>query len=85
MGYMVSRDDGWRMPDWLWERIESLLPPRPFHPLGCHRPRVPDRDAMEAILTRRGDGALLLRTRSELAYSRRGRAARARRRRANRL
>ncbi|MGI8428368.1 MAG: IS5 family transposase, partial [Solirubrobacteraceae bacterium] len=27
-----------------------LLPPAPFHPLGCHRPRVPDRDAMDAIL-----------------------------------
>ena len=50
MGYMVSRDDGWRMPDWLWERIEPLLPPPPFHPLGCHAPRVPDRDAMDAIL-----------------------------------
>jgi transposase len=31
-------------------RIEPLLPPRPRHPLGCHRPRVPDRDAMDAIL-----------------------------------
>jgi putative transposase len=50
MGYMVSRDDGWRMPDWLWERIEPLLPERPSHPLGCHNPRVPDRDAMDAIL-----------------------------------
>jgi transposase len=50
MGYMVSRDDGWRMPDWLWERIEPLLPPRPLHPLGCHRSRVSDRDAMDAIL-----------------------------------
>ena len=50
MGYMVSRDDGWRMPDWLWERIEPLLPSPPFHPLGCHNPRVPDRDAMDAIL-----------------------------------
>src|SRR5664279_1505758 len=50
MGYMVSRDDGWRMPDWLWERIEPLLPPPPFHPLGTHRARVPDRDAMDAIL-----------------------------------
>jgi putative transposase len=50
MGYMVSRDDGWRMPDWLWERIEPLLPERPGHPLGCHNPRVPDRDAMDAIL-----------------------------------
>jgi putative transposase len=50
MGYMVSKDDGWRMPDWLWERIMPLLPAPPFHPLGCHAPRVPDRDAMEAIL-----------------------------------
>src|ERR1019366_1592666 len=50
MGYMVSRDDGWRMPDWLWERIEPLLPEPPSHPLGCHNPRVPDRNAMEAIL-----------------------------------
>jgi transposase len=50
MGYMISRDDGWRMPDWLWEKIEPLLPAPPFHPLGCHNPRVPDRNAMEAIL-----------------------------------
>jgi transposase len=47
---LVNRDDGWRIPDWLWERIEPLLPPRPEHPLGCHNPRVPDRDAMNAIL-----------------------------------
>lgn len=47
---LVSRDDGWRIPDWLWERLESLLPPRPAHPLGCHNPRVPDRQAMNAIL-----------------------------------
>jgi transposase len=47
---LVCRDDGWRMPDWLWEQVEPLLPPRPFHPLGTHRPRVPDRDAMDAIL-----------------------------------
>jgi putative transposase len=50
MGYLVSRDDGWRLPDWLWERIEPLLPPLPFHPLGCCAPRVPDRSAMDAIL-----------------------------------
>ena len=49
MGYMVSRDDGWRIPDWLWDEIEPLLPPPPPHPLGCHRPRVPNRDAMNAI------------------------------------
>ena len=34
---LVDRDDGWRMPDWLWERIEPLLPPAPEHPLGTHR------------------------------------------------
>ncbi len=50
MGYMISRDDGWRMPDWLWEKVEPLLPAAPLHPLGCHNPRVPDRNAMEAIL-----------------------------------
>jgi putative transposase len=47
---LVSADDGWRLPSWLWERIELLLPARPAHPLGCHRPRVSDRDAMDAIL-----------------------------------
>jgi putative transposase len=47
---LVDRDDGWRMPDWLWARVESLLPEPPAHPLGCHRPRVSDRDAMDAIL-----------------------------------
>jgi len=47
---LVSDDDGWCMPDWLWERIEPLLPERPPHPLGCYNPRVPDRDAMDAIL-----------------------------------
>jgi putative transposase len=47
---LVCRDDGWRMPDWLWERIEPLLPPRPSRPLGCHNSRVADRDAMNAIL-----------------------------------
>ena len=39
----------WRIPDALWERIEPLLPPRKSHPLGCHRPRVDDRKAMDAI------------------------------------
>ena len=41
--------DVWRIPDALWERIEPLLPPRKPHPLGCHRPRVDDRKAMDAI------------------------------------
>lgn len=44
----VRRD--WRMPDEMWEAIEPLLPrPNKPHPLGCHRPRVPDRVAMDAI------------------------------------
>lgn len=43
------KDDGWRIPDELWEEIEPLLPSRKLHPLGCHRPRVPDRKAMNAI------------------------------------
>jgi transposase len=38
------------MPDWLWEKIEPLLPAPPPHPLGCHRPRLPDRRVMDAIL-----------------------------------
>lgn len=43
----VRRD--WRIPDELWERIQPLLPPRKPHPLGCHRPRVDDRKAMDAM------------------------------------
>jgi transposase len=39
----------WRIPDALWERLEPLRPPRKPHPLGCHRPRVEDRQAMDAI------------------------------------
>jgi transposase len=39
----------WRIPDELWERRVPLLPPRKPHPLGCHRPRVDARQAMEAI------------------------------------
>jgi transposase len=47
---LVVKDDGWRIPDKLWEEMGSLLPPGKPHPLGCHNPRVPDRDAMNAIL-----------------------------------
>lgn len=47
---LIVRDDGWRMPDWFWTEVEPVLPERPPHPLGCHNPRVPDRDAMDAIL-----------------------------------
>jgi transposase len=40
----------WRIPDELWARIHLLLPARKPHPLGCHRPRVDDRRAMDAIV-----------------------------------
>ena len=47
---LVSSDDGWRIPDWLWEQIGPLIPLPPVHPLGCCRRRVPDRLIMNAIL-----------------------------------
>lgn len=47
---LVAKNDGWWLPDALWDQMEPLLPPRKKHPLGCHNPRVPDRDAMNAIL-----------------------------------
>lgn len=49
MGLLI-KGDGWRIPDQLWEIMEPLLPPSKPHPLGCHRPRVPNRNAMDAIL-----------------------------------
>ena len=47
---LVAKDDGWRIPDALWEKIEPLLPPPKPHPLGCHKTPVPAREAMNAIL-----------------------------------
>jgi transposase len=47
---LVERDDGWRIPDVFWAQIEPLLPAGREHPLGCHNPRVPNRNAMNAIL-----------------------------------
>ena len=46
---LVVKDDRWRISDALWARIGPLLPPRKQHPYGAHNPRVPDRDAMNAI------------------------------------
>jgi hypothetical protein len=39
MGLMIQ-DDGWRVPDELWTKMEPLLPPRPEHPLGLPQPAV---------------------------------------------
>jgi transposase len=39
--------------DVLWQAVEPLLPPPDrAHPLGCHRPRVPDRLCFRGILIR---------------------------------
>ncbi len=44
-----AKDDGWRIPDELWVRIQLLLPASPSHPLGCHNPPADPRKAMDAI------------------------------------
>ena len=41
-------DPAWRIPDELWEHIEPLLPPEKPKPKGG-RPRMPNRQAMDAI------------------------------------
>lgn len=46
----VTKDDGWRLNDKLWKQLVPLSPERKADPLGCHNPRVPDRDAMNGIL-----------------------------------
>jgi len=39
--------------DAIWEQVEPLLPaPKDDHPLGCHRPRVPDRTCLYAMFVR---------------------------------
>jgi transposase len=47
---LIAKDDGWRIPDVLWEKIEPFLPPPKPHPLGCHKAPVPAREAMNGIL-----------------------------------
>lgn len=47
---LIAKDDGWRIPDALWEKIEPLLPAPKPHPLGCHKAPVPARDAMNGVL-----------------------------------
>ncbi len=47
--HRAVRDDGWRLLDELWAKMEPLLPARPVHLLGCHNPRVLDRAVMNAI------------------------------------
>jgi transposase len=43
--------------DILWEAVEGLIPVvEPFHPLGCHRRRKPDRDCFDVIVLRFASG-----------------------------
>lgn len=49
MGYIVE-DDGWRIPDFMWEEIKQIIPkPIDNHPLGCHRKRIDDRKSLDGI------------------------------------
>ena len=43
-----------RVANAVWKSLEGHLPPRPpdTHPLGCHRPRISDRDCFDGILAR---------------------------------
>jgi transposase len=49
---MLALDRG--VVDAVWQSFSAYLPKRPIsdHPLGCHRPRISDRDCFEAILFR---------------------------------
>jgi len=50
--WVSNGDDGWHISDALWEKMSHLLPVHilKHHPLGCHRRRVDDRAAMNAIV-----------------------------------
>jgi transposase len=53
---MRALDQG--VVDVVWQAVEPLLPqPAETHPLGCHRPRVPDRLCFRGILIRLVTGA----------------------------
>lgn len=43
-------DDGYRVSDAFFAKIEPLLPPPKPHPLGCYRKPTPDRVCLDAIL-----------------------------------
>ena len=48
---------GTEVVDAVFTAIELLLPGPPAHPLGCHRPRVPDRLCFWGILIRLTTGS----------------------------
>ena len=48
-----------RVHDPIFKLIEHLIPPPPSHPLGCHRPRTPNRVVFRGLLIRLVTGASL--------------------------
>jgi transposase len=55
--------------DAVWAAIEPLIPPTPEnHPLGCHRPRVPDRLCFWGILVRLVTGCSWVSAEAILGY-----------------
>jgi transposase len=55
--------------DAVWAAIEPLIPPAPkSHPLGCHRPRVPDRLCFWGILVRLVTGCSWVSVEALLGY-----------------
>lgn len=46
-----------RVHDPIFQLIEHLIPPPPPHPLGCHRPRTPNRVIFRGLLLRLVTGA----------------------------
>ena len=47
----AKRSRLWRVPDVLWDKVQSLLPKhKNRHRFGGGRPRVPDRQAMDGVL-----------------------------------
>jgi len=45
-----SGDDGCRVPDELWERMQPLSPPGKPHPWSVYQKRVDDRQLLKGIL-----------------------------------
>jgi transposase len=48
---VTIEDDNFGFTDCVWEELKQIIPkPKDNHPLKCHRKRIDDRKAMEAIL-----------------------------------
>src|SRR5215472_17477099 len=51
----MPRTQPWKVSDRLWEQVEPLIPEAPSHAKGG-RPRMPNRQALEAIIYVLGTG-----------------------------